>query len=85
MKLADLNGHTFHVQPTSFSPNGKRIVAASENNNATIWDAESGVILANLIGHSSYVRSASFSPDGKKVVTASWDNTAKIWDAGIIN
>ncbi|MEO7924794.1 MAG: caspase family protein [Chitinophagaceae bacterium] len=70
------------MNSAAFSPDGKKIVTASSDNTAKIWDAGSGALLADLIGHSGKVISADFSPDGKKIVTASWDNTAKIWDAG---
>jgi WD40 repeat protein len=74
-----LKGHTSPVTSASFSPDGKRIVTASYDKTAKIWD-RSGKLVADLKGHTSDVRSASFSPDGKLLVTASSDNTAKIWD-----
>ena len=73
--------HDAAVTSAVFSPDGKKIVTASRDNTAKIWDADSGKEIANLTGHQSYVTSAVFSPDGKKIVTASDDNTAKIWDA----
>ena len=65
----------------AFSGDGKRVVTASADNTARIWDAESGKEIAVLKGHTDRVRSAAFSRDGKRVVTASEDNTARIWDA----
>ena len=52
-----------------FSLDGKRVVTASEDNTARVWDAESGRTLATLTGHQGFVNSAVFSPDGKRVVT----------------
>ncbi|MHC5916366.1 MAG: ribosome assembly protein 4, partial [Nostoc sp.] len=66
------------VYTASFSPDGKRIVTASSDNTARVWDI-SGKQLAELKGHTSLVISASFSPDGKRIVTASDDNTARVW------
>ena len=63
-----------------FSPDGKRIVTASGDKTARIWDAETYQQIAVLKGHEDAVSSAAFSPDGKRIVTASAD-TAKIWDA----
>jgi len=74
-------GHTNWLSSVKFSPDGQRIVTASWDGTAKIWDASTGELLANLEGHTGVVESAVFSPDGKKIVTASDDHTAKIWDA----
>ena len=64
-----------------FSPDGARVLTASEDNTARLWDAASGQELRVLRGHEDAVRSAVFSPDGARVLTASGDNTARLWDA----
>ena len=58
----------------AFSPDGKRIVTASQDKTARVWDAESGKPIGEpLKGHEDEVWSAAFSPDGKRIVTASLD------------
>ena len=64
----------------AFSADGKRVVTASYDKTARIWDAESGAAIAVLKGHTDAVLAAAFSGDGKRVVTASSDNTVRIWD-----
>ena len=64
------------VVSASFSPDGSRIVTASWDGTAKVWDAESGAELLTLKGHAAQVTSASFSPDGSRIVTGSVDNTA---------
>ncbi|HSH17600.1 MAG TPA: tetratricopeptide repeat protein, partial [Verrucomicrobiae bacterium] len=64
-----------------FSPDGTRIVTASADNTARIWDSATGRPLTEPIRHDDEVTSAVFSPDGRRVVTASVDRTARIWDA----
>ena len=69
------------MRSAAFSPDGSRIVTASEDKTARIWDAASAKEIAVLRGHDNYVNSAAFSPDGSRIVTASGDKTARIWDA----
>ena len=63
------------------SPDGKRVVTASFDGTARIWNADSGQWLATLTGHQGIVWDAAFSPDGKRIVTASADNSVRVWDA----
>jgi len=65
----------------AFSPDGKKLVTASCEKFARIWDMGTGKELHKLEGHDGEVRSVAFSLDGKKVATAAWDDTARIWDA----
>ncbi|MCL1470718.1 AAA-like domain-containing protein, partial [Argonema antarcticum] len=76
---SQLQGHQKPVRSANFSPDGQRIVTASSDNIARVWDL-SGQQLAILKGHQSYVRSANFSPDSQRIVTASSDSTARVWD-----
>jgi WD40 repeat protein len=64
------------VLSAAFRPDGKRVVTASDDTTARLWDANRGEEAAVLKGHMAPVSSAAFSPDGKRVVTASADNTA---------
>ena len=69
------------VNSASFSPDGTRVVTASNDKTARVWDARSGQPLTEPLKHEEGVYSASFSPDGTRVVTASGDKTARVWDA----
>jgi WD40 repeat protein len=69
------------VSSAAFSPDGKRIVTASLDGTARLWDGETGKQIGQALkGHAGSVNSAAFSPDGKRIVTASSDNTARLWD-----
>jgi len=65
----------------NWSSEGKRIVTASWDGTARIWDAEIGTTLHTLNGHTDDVWEVGWSPDGSRVATASFDKTARIWDA----
>ncbi len=78
--LVSLYGHSGIVTAASFSPDRTRIVTASYDRSAKVWDAKTGQQLTTLFGHSDRIASVSFDRDGRRVVTASWDKSAKIWD-----
>jgi WD40 repeat protein len=71
------NGPIVHVE---FDGKGERIVTASTDETATLWNARTGARLMQLSGHKDTVQTAQFSPDGRAVVTASRDGSAILWD-----
>jgi WD40 repeat protein len=77
--LKRLQGHSDIVTSANFSRDGSKIVTASWDKTARVWDLQ-GKLLATISGHLDRVYSANFSPDGRKIVTASWDKTARVWD-----
>ena len=82
-EIQKLVGHVGIISTVAFSPDGKKIVSASEPNwgdrTARIWDVYSGNELLKLEGHTGGVAAAAFSPDGDRVVTVSLDRTVRIW------
>jgi hypothetical protein len=73
--------HEDGVASAQFSPDGTRVVTASWDTTARVWDAKTGKALTEPLRHEEVVASAQFSPDGTRVVTASEDTTARVWDA----
>jgi WD40 repeat protein len=73
--------HEGSVTSAQFSPDGTRIVTASNGTTAQVWDAATGKPLGEPLQHNLGVLSAQFNPDGTRIVTASYDNTARVWDA----
>ncbi|MGC1188093.1 MAG: AAA family ATPase [Candidatus Acidiferrales bacterium] len=74
--------HDDEVQDAEFSPDGARVVTASVDGTARIWDAKTGQQLnAQPMRHANWVHTAEFSPDGTEVITGSWDGTARVWNA----
>jgi len=64
-----------------FSPDGKRLLTASNDETVRLWDTKTGALQVTLIGHTSSVFSSAFSPDGKRVFTSGFDGTARLLDA----
>lgn len=76
--------HRAAVTDAAFSADGARLLTASRDGIARIWDIATGEVITSLRGHLGQVTAAAFSPDEALVVTASTDRTARVWrvDAG---
>jgi TPR repeat protein len=75
-----LVGHTDQLASASYSDDGHRIVTASDDGTARIWDADTGRQIGAL-KRGGRVTNATFSRDGRRIATASDDGTISIWDA----
>jgi WD40 repeat protein len=78
-------GRTGPVTSAAWSPDGQRILVASEDGTAWITSAGGHGEPIVFRGHEGAVLAATWSPDGQRIVTASADKTARIWsvDGGL--
>ena len=74
------SGHTSVVFSVQFSPDGNRLVTASDDGSVFLWDLSTGNVVQTFSGHTGPIRGLDFSPDGARLATSSWDGTARIWD-----
>ena len=71
--------HSTEVNMARFSPDGSRLVTASDGGTAKIWEFIAGQWQKKAtIGHRESVITARFSPDGCHLVTTSYASTVKI-------
>ena len=68
-----------------WDPVGPRVVTASRDGTARVWDAVNGVEFARLTGHEGVVNHAAWSPDGAYIATASADCTLRVWTVEAID
>ncbi len=73
-------GNTDDIEFATFSPDGKKMLAATMSGIIYIWETNSGKLLNTVIGHTSMVEYVEFSADGRQFISAADDNTAKVWD-----
>ena len=75
-----LESHTDEVVAAAWSADVERVVTASWDDTARLWDAVTGDTLAVLKGHTDDLKAVAWSGDGRRIATASYDHTARIWD-----
>ena len=66
------------LEMASFSPSGAKLVTASRDGTARIWNT-SGVGTPITLQHDNGVREASFSPDGMMILTVTTDGIPHLW------
>jgi WD40 repeat protein len=75
----ETTGHTDAVRAVCFSPKPERIVTASDDGTARIWDAVTGRELHRLEHGGKLVRAAAVSPDGTLAATSGLDDKVCLW------
>ena len=74
-------GYAGAILSVATSPDGTRLLTASDDGTARVWDAATGNELLALRGHAGRVWEARFTADGNAIVTAGADGTVRIWAA----
>jgi YD repeat-containing protein len=77
-----IRGHRKDLRLARYSPDGRRVVTASDDNTARLWDAGAGQERAVLRGHALPLGGAEWSDDGSRVLTHAQDFTTRVYDGG---
>lgn len=77
--IKTLEGHKDGVLALAFSPCGKFLATAGEDNTIRLWDIPDGIEIQAIEAHQGDIKALAFNPEGDFFASASWDKTIKLW------
>ncbi len=88
-ELTTFTAHCDFVNAIAFSPDGKSIATASDDQTVKVWKTDDWKTddwkkePTTFYGHNDRVIGLAFSPDGQKIASASEDKIVLLWDVDI--
>jgi WD40 repeat protein len=80
-ELFSLRGHTAPIRAFAYSPDGRRIASAAQDQTLKLWEATTGREILTLSGVGGPVDALLFSKVGTRLFSVDNDGAVRIWDA----
>ena len=78
--IKSLHGHNHFISSLALSSDSKKLVSASWDKTARLWDIQSSSTQQIFKGHNKDLLAVTFSHDERLIFTGSMDNTLKYWN-----
>ena len=72
------------VADVAWSPDGRRLAAASWDGSVSVWDVASAELVEVLRASAQRMQQVEWSPDGRWIAGGDWDSRVHVWDAGTL-
>ena len=77
--LPRILAHRAAIRTAAISADGRRILTASDDQSAQVWDSATADPVGVALPHSAPVIDCDLSPDGERALTVSNDGVARLW------
>ena len=68
------------LQALTYSPDGQKIITASDDGKLKVWDSQSGFCIVTFHEHTAGITACEFAKRGNVLFTASLDGSIRAWD-----